>query len=116
MPSHSLVQRRQNALRVVVVDRDSGVDPDGPLILPGSVAELKKYDKALNDGNLKYVELKKTLAEAIIKKLKPFQKKRAELVKDPDKIWQSLEAGAKRARPIAQQTLSEVKQKMGLIK
>ncbi len=95
--------------------------PDGTINLLGLLkefgteSEFKKFEQAANNGSIKYSELKTTLAEAIIKKLKPFQKKRAELAKDPKKIWNTLEAGAKKARPLAQKTLTEAKQKMGLI-
>ncbi len=69
----------------------------------------KKYK---NKG---YGDFKNDLAEIIIKKLKPFQEKKKILEKNPDKIKKILENGAKKARPIAQKTIKEVKQKMGLI-
>ncbi|MDD5566730.1 MAG: tryptophan--tRNA ligase [Patescibacteria group bacterium] len=80
----------------------------------GAPAEIKKFESAYADKTIRYSELKEALADAIVKKLKPFQNKRADLAKEPKKVWKILNDGAKRARPIAQKTLAEVKEKMGL--
>jgi tryptophanyl-tRNA synthetase len=63
-------------------------------------------------GTIKYSEMKPELAEAIIKELEPFQKKRAE-ISDED-VKKILKAGAEKLKPLAEQTLAEVKGKMGL--
>ncbi|MBU0707415.1 tryptophan--tRNA ligase [Patescibacteria group bacterium] len=81
----------------------------------GTAKDYVKFEESTNNGTVQYSELKKALAESIITHLKPFQKKRAELTKNPKKIWKSLEEGAKKAQPIATQTLTEVKEKMGLV-
>ncbi|MFA6198341.1 MAG: tryptophan--tRNA ligase [Patescibacteria group bacterium] len=81
----------------------------------GTTEEYRKFDAAYRDKSIRYSDLKSTLAEAIIRTLKPFQAKRAALAKSPKKIWQILDDGAKRARPIAQKTLRDVKVKMGLV-
>ncbi|KKU11730.1 MAG: Tryptophan-tRNA ligase [Parcubacteria group bacterium GW2011_GWB1_45_7] len=62
-----------------------------------------------------YADFKKDLATLLIGKLKPIQKKRAELLKDRKKVMKILESGAKTARPIAEKTLDEAKRKVGLI-
>lgn len=80
----------------------------------GAPEELKKFDAAYRDKSIRYSDLKSTLADAIIRTLKPFQAKRATLAKSPKKIWKILDDGAKRARPIAHKTLRDVKVKMGL--
>lgn len=74
-----------------------------------SIAELEK--KYQGKG---YGEFKKDLAEVIIKGLKLFQDKRKKLEKNPKFIQKILEQGSKKARKIAQQTMKEVKIKMGL--
>ncbi len=61
-----------------------------------------------------YIEFKKDLAETIINKLTDFQKKRKELEKNPRAVKKILSEGAKRAEKIAQQTMKEVKRKMGV--
>ena len=62
-----------------------------------------------------YVDFKKELATLLIEKLKPIQKKRAELMKNKKKVMKIMEDGAKVARPIAEKTLEGVKNKIGLI-
>jgi len=61
------------------------------------------------------LDCKKILAENIAKELEPFRKKYTELSKNEDQVWQILEDGAKRAKKIASETLTEVKKKIGLI-
>lgn len=80
----------------------------------GTPAEIKKFEAAYSEKTIRYAKLKETLAEAIVRTLQPFQKKRAELAKNPEAIWKTLRDGATKARPIARETLKEVKEKMGL--
>jgi tryptophanyl-tRNA synthetase len=74
------------------------------------IAEIEK--QYLNKG---YVEFKKDLAELLIKKLSPIQEKYQELNKDHGPIIEILSDGKKRAEKVANATLKEVKQKIGLI-
>jgi tryptophanyl-tRNA synthetase len=60
------------------------------------------------------VEDKRKLAESMNAYLAPFRERRAELDKHPDDIWDILHDGAKRARTIAEQTMEEVRQAIGL--
>ncbi len=60
------------------------------------------------------VECKKLLAGAINSTLKPFRERRAVLAEEPGHIADVLADGARRAQAIAQETLKEVKEKMGL--
>lgn len=62
-----------------------------------------------------YTDFKVDLAEVIIKFLKPFQKKRAKLLKNSKQVMKILEDGAKKVRPVAEKTLLEVKRRVGLI-
>lgn len=81
-------------------------------------ADQKTYQhmqEHYHDGKLKYSELKPVLADAIIDFLKPIQKRRQELAKDPTKIAKILARGSESAQQAAQKTLEEVKQKMGLL-
>jgi len=74
------------------------------------IAEIEK--KYHGEG---YAQFKKDLAEVIIKGLKPFQEKRKKLEKNPRLIEKILAQGQKKAQKIAQQTIKEVKTKIGLI-
>ena len=60
------------------------------------------------------VECKKVLAEGINNALKPLREKRAELASKPGYVDEILRDGAERARVIARQTMSEVREKMNL--
>lgn len=62
-----------------------------------------------------YAEFKKDLAEIIIVYLTPFQKKIADFQKNPALIKKILSNGEKKAKIIAQKTMKEVKEKMGLL-
>jgi len=75
-----------------------------------------EYEKAYTSDGIYYKDLKKNLAQAIYKKLKPIQEKRKELESKPDYVDKIIEDGAKKARKIAQETIKKVKGKMGLIK
>lgn len=65
-------------------------------------------------GSAGCVECKRILADEIIAALALLQVRRAELAAHPDTVRDVLRAGAARARPQAQATLAEVRQKMGL--
>jgi tryptophanyl-tRNA synthetase len=61
-----------------------------------------------------YKEFKEKLSKLLIEKLEPFRRKRKELLARGVYVREILEKGAKRARKIAQSTIREVKEKMGL--
>ena len=61
-----------------------------------------------------YSDLKKALAEVVVESLRPLQSRYRELTAEPGYIDSLLAAGASRARPIAEKTLAEVKNKIGL--
>jgi len=60
-----------------------------------------------------YAEFKKDLAEVVVNYFADFRKKRAALEKKPVYVREVLQDGAKRAMLIAEQTLREVKNKVG---
>jgi len=74
-----------------------------------------EYEHAYMGNGIRYGELKNNLAQAIFNTLEPIQEKRSMLEKKPDYIQEVMSSGAKRASQIAQATLLEVKEKMGLL-
>jgi tryptophanyl-tRNA synthetase len=64
--------------------------------------------------NKGYSELKKTLTELLINYLEPFRRKRKELLSREVYVNEILEQGRKRARIIAESTMSDVMKKIGL--
>ncbi len=73
------------------------------------------YEKKYTSTGIHYQDLKEELAKAIYRELKPIQKKRAVLEKDPSYIEKVLEDGAKKTRKVASETLQEVKKTMGIV-
>ncbi len=61
------------------------------------------------------IACKKELGEILIKFLEPIQEKKSALFKDKDKVWDILKSGERRARAIAQETILEVKETVGMI-
>ena len=66
------------------------------------------------DAN-KMAETKKIIATGIADYFDDFRKKKMELMKDKKKVMKILEEGKAKAQPIAQKTLKEVKEIIGLI-
>jgi tryptophanyl-tRNA synthetase len=60
------------------------------------------------------VDCKKILAKNLNACLQPFRDRRAALDLHPDEVWMVLEDGARRARVIAEQTMTEVRAAVGL--
>ena len=74
-----------------------------------------KFDKLYADGKLQYSELKEQLIEDILAFLGPVQKTYQSLIKDEDLLRKTLNRGADKARPIAQELLRKIKSDIGLI-
>ncbi|MCX6355324.1 MAG: tryptophan--tRNA ligase [Candidatus Aureabacteria bacterium] len=62
------------------------------------------------------LDCKKILSDAISREMAPIRERYEQLKSDRDKILTVLEEGAKRCREIAQNTIREVKKKMGLLR
>lgn len=75
--------------------------------------EIKEIEKKFKGKT--YVQFKENLAEVVIKTFEPFRKKRLELEKNPDYIQKVLTKSEENATFIAEKTLEEVKQKIGLL-
>lgn len=97
-------------------------DPSGVLALFNlvelfeGVKKRKEYEAKYVGEGIRYGELKAELAEAIFKELEPIQKQRKIYENDPSLVDRIIEDGAEKARKIAQETISEVRSKTGLIK
>lgn len=82
------------------------------LFLP---AQKATYLEQYADGSLRYVDLKDALTQAVFEQLQPIQQRRAELLQDPQHIDQVIAEGSAKARAIALETVTDVRQKMGLM-
>lgn len=65
-------------------------------------------------ANSGYGDFKKELAEIVVEALKPIQEKYAQFTQNPEKLEQMLKSGADKIRPIANETLQKVKDRVGL--
>jgi tryptophanyl-tRNA synthetase len=77
--------------------------------------EVEDFKKRYRAGKIGDVEIKQRLAEALNEYLAPLRERRAEYGKDPKKVLKILEEGTEAARPVAQATVKEVMEKMGLV-
>jgi tryptophanyl-tRNA synthetase len=76
--------------------------------------DVERIAADCRSAKLGCVDDKKCLAANINNHLAAFRAKRADLAKDKDYVWDVLGDGAKRASAIADQTLREVKDAIGL--
>lgn len=74
----------------------------------------REYEATYTSTGIRYGDLKRELAAAIFAELAPIQAKRRELEANPAYVDQVIADGAAKARLVAQETIDEVKQKMGL--
>ena len=65
-------------------------------------------------SGMRYGDLKKQVAEMVISKLEPLQKRYAEIMGEPGYLTGVLKEGAERVSPIAKSTVRLVKERMGL--
>lgn len=81
----------------------------------GTKEQTARYESSYKTGDIKFSELKNELAETIAQHFSDFRKRKKELLSDKAELARILADGAQRARSIASQTLSEVKEKIGLL-
>lgn len=112
--------------KLAAVPTDSG-DLGGDVPEKGGVASLfeflklfnredlhSKYAQSYKDKNIRYSEMKEELANAIYETLKPIQEKRREIESNFD-YNNMIKKHTEICREVATSTLTETKQKMGLL-
>ncbi len=112
--------RRQVMSMVTDTQRIKRTDPGRPEIC--NVCQLQRFFgddyEELWDGERTArtgcVDMKKVLAERIVRHYAPARERYAELMAHPAEVDGILEAGADRLAPVAAATMAEVKEKMGL--
>lgn len=75
--------------------------------------EYRKFENDYKNKAIRYSELKEKLAQAIFKELKPFQEKRETLLDNPSLVDSIIENGQRECMEMAEETMKEVRQKMG---
>jgi len=112
--------------RLASAPTDSGMT-GGSLPKEGGVANLfkmlelfksddvyKKYEQDYREKKIRYSELKNDLAEVIFKELQPFQERRKEFENNPKMVDEILQESNVACRKEAEETMAEVRAKMGL--
>lgn len=74
----------------------------------------KEYETQYESTEIRYGDLKNELAEAIFKELEPVQMRRKVYEDDPSLVDRILKGGAEKARAVAEETVREVRARMGL--
>ena len=85
------------------------------LVIYETFTKLSRLDIEARFEGKGYAHFKQELAEIIIEGLRPLQSRYHQLMADPTRIDSLLAEGAAKVKPIAEKTLTIVKQKMGLI-
>ena len=80
--------------------------------------ELAAYQSLMETfkaGNLKYVDLKEAVADALVKQSSAFRQRKAELNSDKKAVKEKVKASSETIRKRAQETIREVKELTGLL-
>jgi tryptophanyl-tRNA synthetase len=76
--------------------------------------DVKEINTECRRAGIGCVDCKKRFAENLNAYLIPFREKRSKLGEKPEQVWDILADGAKRAKQIAEETMVEVRQAIGL--
>ena len=81
---------------------------------PEDATEIAAMKEHYQRGGLGDVKTKRYLLEILERELGPIRERRIEFAKDMGQVYDMLKEGSDRARQVASQTLSEVKDAMGI--
>src|SRR5574341_397409 len=76
--------------------------------------QVAEFKERYRQGTIGDVECKKVLAQKLNEFLDPIRERRRQLEEHPDEVIDILRMGAQRARPIAQETVAQAREAMGL--
>jgi tryptophanyl-tRNA synthetase len=82
------------------------------LVSDGSIH--KKFEQDYADASIRYGDMKKQLAEDMVRFVKPIRERAEEIRNDENYLRQVMEKGAEKARASARQTMELVRSAMGL--
>jgi tryptophanyl-tRNA synthetase len=101
------------------IRRDDPGDPDVCNVFTmhqifSTPEEVDEINVECRRAGIGCVQCKQLFAKNLNANLEPFREKRTELGKNPEHVWDVLHDGQKRARAIAQETMKDVRQAIGL--
>jgi tryptophanyl-tRNA synthetase len=76
--------------------------------------QIDEIESQCRKAEIGCVDCKRALARNLAAGLAPFRERRSELAATPDLVWDILTDGANRASAIAEKTIAEVKERVGL--
>jgi len=98
---------------------DPGEPDDCPVFTlhKAFVSETKREELAAGcrSASIGCLDCKKVVIEALIEEFADFREKRAYYGKHPQLVWEIFNQGSQKARQVAQKTMEEVRQAMGLV-
>jgi tryptophanyl-tRNA synthetase len=112
--------------KVMKAQTDSGpTAPDSPkpdyivnlfqlISLVSTADTLESFEKAYRECSIRYGDMKKQLAEDMIRFIGPIRERAGELMADEKYLKMVMEKGAEKARKSARETMTGVRQAMGL--
>ena len=111
---------RKKILRATT-DSNPGVDVENPgagvrnlLSIFQAFTEWNEMEVKAHFAGMRYGDLKKQVADAVVAALEPIQKRYREIMNETGYVARVLEEGAQRIAPIANDTVTKVKKAMGL--
>ncbi len=115
--------KKKLATAVTDVNRKRRSDPGNPEVcniytlhrLLSTEKEIEFVNLECRRAGIGCIECKLILAKNMSADLEPIRQKAADLKKHPDRVREVLEAGRATCKPIATETMREVKTKMGLL-
>ncbi len=73
------------------------------------LARIERVDRECRTAAIGCVDCKKLMADALIKWIAPIQERRAKYEANPAEVWNVLEDGSRRAKKVAEQTMTRVR-------
>lgn len=77
---------------------------------------IDRVNRECRTAEIGCIDCKKLMVEGLNRRLAPIQQKRCEYEANPQKVRDVLDEGTVRARKVAQETMGEVRQAMGLVR
>jgi len=99
-------------------------DPGNPDICPvfdlhkvfSDQPVIDRVNRECRTAEIGCIDCKKLMVEGLNRRLAPIQERRRQYEEEPEKVWQVLDEGAARARRVAQATMTEVREAVGLVR
>ena len=103
----------EDAVLSIVTDSNAGV-PQNVYAIHALIKPKAELDKLYEEKKGKYKDLKDALIEDLRAFIRPMRERRDTLAQDPELVKQILESGARKVRPIIEEKMRMVRERVGL--